>query len=272
MAEKDLREPAVAGRFYPANEAALRREVDAYLAGDAGEKTKALGVVSPHAGYMYSGAVAGAVLSRVAIPARVAILGPNHRGVGKRGAVAAARSWRTPLGEAPVDGELAAALVGASPLLELDDRAHRDEHSLEVQAPFLQRLRPDVAITPVCLGRLDAGECAEVGRALAEAIEEAGGDVLILASSDMTHYEPREAAETRDRLAIDAMLSLDPDRLLEVVERERITMCGVIPAAVMLHAALRLGAEEAILADYKTSGDVSGDYGSVVGYAGIVVA
>ena len=265
-----IRESAVAGSFYTRSAEKLAAEVDAYL-GDRGGAARAIGVVTPHAGYMYSGAVAGAVLGRVAVPDSVVVLAPNHRGLGARLALWGEGAWRTPLGEVAVDEDLAAAVLARTDALEADEVAHGPEHSLEVQLPFLQRANPACRIVPVLLGRADAAELETLGAAVAGAIRELGRECLLVASSDMTHYESAESAREKDRLAIDRVLGLDPAGLLEVVGARRITMCGVCPAAAMLWAAKALGAKKADLIRYATSGDVTGDMSEVVGYAGIAV-
>lgn len=262
------REPAVAGRFYSDDPAVLRREVDRFLAA-GGEKVRALGVVAPHAGYVYSGAIAGAVYARVEVPPRVIVLGPNHTGMGVPAALWPDGTWRLPTGEVRIDAALTAALSGG-PLVEADPEAHLIEHSLEVQVPFLARARPDVTIAALCLGHLRFAECEAVGRSVARAA--AGAGALVVASSDMSHYIPAAAAREKDQLAIERILALDPRGLYEVVHREKISMCGIIPATVMLLAALELGATRAELVRYGNSGDVSGDTRQVVGYAGLLVA
>lgn len=264
------RKPAVAGQFYPLNPKTLEREVSSLLV-PGGRKERAIGVVSPHAGYVYSGKVAGMVFSRIQVPAVVVILGPNHRGLGREIAVAARGSWEMPFGDVPVDEELARLIIESCESAAEDERAHAYEHSLEVQVPFIQQVRPDVSLVAIALGRLTLPECLALGRGLAEAVKRSGRDVLIVASSDMTHYEPAKDAERKDRLVIEKMLSLDPDGVYETVRDNRVTMCGVIPVTAMLAAARELGATKAELAGYMTSGDTSGDYGSVVGYAGVVV-
>jgi AmmeMemoRadiSam system protein B len=262
------REPAVAGRFYTDDPRALAREVDDFLA-VRGARAPAFGVVAPHAGYVYSGTIAGAVYATVSVPARVIVLGPNHTGLGRPEALWPAEGgWRTPLGVVPVDAALTGALAGG-PGVELDRAAHLREHSLEVQLPFLQRARPNVALAALCLGPLDLGECERLGRTVAGAAREAGA--LVVASSDMSHYVTAETAREKDQLAIDRILALDPEGLHRTVRRERIGMCGVIPATVMLFAARELGAARADLVRYGNSGDVSGDMRHVVGYAGLVV-
>lgn len=262
------REPAVAGRFYPADPGALRRDLDRFLA-PGGEKVRAVGVVAPHAGYVYSGAIAGAVYARVEVPRRVIVLGPNHTGMGTPAALWPGGAWRLPGGDVPVDPALTAALSGG-PLVEPDPEAHLFEHSLEVQVPFLARARPDVAIAALCLGHLRLSDCEEVGRSVARAAAQSGA--LVVASSDMSHYISAAAAREKDGRAIERILALDPRGLYEVVHREKISMCGIIPATVMLVAALELGATRAELVRYGNSGDVSGDTRQVVGYAGVLVA
>ena len=261
------REPAVAGRFYGEDPGALAREVDAWL--DAGApREPALGVVAPHAGYVYSGAIAGAVYARVAVPERVIVLGPNHTGLGAPASLWPDGAWRTPLGDVPLDEGLTAALA-AGPEVEGDREAHRLEHSLEVQLPFLQRSRPGVRVAALCLSHLSFAACERVAGAVARAGEAAGA--LVVASSDMSHYLPAETARTLDHRALARLLALDPEGLYEVVHRERITMCGIVPATVMLLAARARGATRAELVRYGHSGEVNGDDRRVVGYAGVVV-
>jgi len=262
------REPAVSGRFYTADPAALRRQLDRFLAAD-GERVRAKGLVAPHAGYVYSGAVAGAVYARVEVPPRVVVLGPNHTGLGRPAALWPGGTWRLPSGDVPVDPDLTAALA-ASPLVEQDPEAHLLEHSLEVQLPFLARVRPGVAIAALCLGPLRFEECEALGKHVARAAAAAGA--LVVASSDMSHYIPAAQAREKDQRAIERILALDPAGLYEVVRRERISMCGMVPATVMLVAALELGAARAELVRYANSGEVNGDTRQVVGYAGVLVA
>lgn len=262
------REPAVAGRFYAGDRGALEREVDRFLA-TGGEKVAAKGVVAPHAGYVYSGAIAGAVYARVEIPRRVVILGPNHTGMGRPAALWPGGTWHLPTGDVPVDAELTAALEGG-PLVERDPAAHLREHALEVQVPFLARARPGVTIAALCLGHLRYADCEAIGKTVARAARAA--DALVVASSDMSHYISAASARERDHRAIERILALDPRGLYDVVHRENITMCGIIPATVMLVAALELGASRAELVSYGNSGDVNGDMEQVVGYAGLMVA
>lgn len=268
--DQTVRSTAVAGAFYPGT----RRELESQLYSLVPEEVahhELLACIAPHAGYVYSGGVAGRLFAHLTVPRRVIILGPNHTGTGARVAVAPHEGWSTPLGEQPVDSELAQRLVDAVPTAEFDSRAHWREHSIEVQLPFLMRRRPDLEIVPVCLKHLRLEECFDLGRVIAELIAEIDEPVGIVASSDMSHYQSDEIARTLDHLAIAAAIARDPVALYETVHREGITMCGVIPAAVALTAANLLGAVGAHLVAYATSGDVSGDYSAVVGYAGVCI-
>jgi AmmeMemoRadiSam system protein B len=217
---------------------------------------------------MYSGPVAGATYARVDVPDRVVILCPNHTGVGKRVAAWPDGAWATPLGRIQVNEAMTRDLLQTG-LASPDREAHRYEHSLEVQLPFLQLRNPEVTIAAVCLGSLSFDRCEELGLQIARVARR--HQALVVASSDMSHYLPAATARAKDRLALDRVLALDPRGLHEVVSRERISMCGFVPATVMLVAALEMGAREAELVRYATSGDVTGDDRSVVGYAGVVV-
>ncbi len=265
-----IRQPAVAGQFYPGDPEELRRELKRLIAVQE-SRQRVLGVIAPHAGYLYSGAVAGRVYGAIEIPQTVLILGPNHHGVGARAALFPAGEWLTPLGSVPLDRKLAALLQKYTPTVEEDATAHRFEHSLEVQLPFLQYLRPDVTIVPLCVGFGDLASCRTLGEGVAKAIAAYGEPVLIVASSDMSHYESAAAAKKKDELAIREVLALDPTGLFKSCREHGITMCGVIPAVIMLVAALELGATSAELVHYATSGDVTGDNRQVVAYAGMTV-
>jgi MEMO1 family protein len=274
-----LRTPAVAGRFYPGRADELLHDVREYTSPAKAwvEKGRiaAIGCIAPHAGYIYSGGVAGAVYSRLEIPARCVILCPNHTGKGRPLAVMANTTWQTPLGEVEADGDLGARLLGRFPALQEDSAAHRGEHAIEVQLPFLQALRPELKIVPIAVGTSDFDVLRGLGEALADvigALEEGRKDrVLIIASSDMNHYESDAVTRVKDQKAIERVLAMDARGLWEVVLNEDISMCGFGPTIVMLTAAKLLGATAATLVKYATSGEVSGDYESVVGYAGIIV-
>jgi len=237
----------------------------------AGEKLAALGCIVPHAGYMYSGHVAGAVFARLQLPRRYIILCPNHTGRGQPLAIMSEGAWETPLGEASVDGELASALKAAFPLLREDAEAHRDEHALEVQLPFLQNLLPNFSFVPIAVGTSRYDVLEQLGEAIGDVLAVQKEPVLLVASSDMNHYESDEITRIKDRRALDRILELDPRGLYDVVTKQQVTMCGFGPAIAMLTAAKRRGARGAQLIKYATSGDVSGDRNLVVGYAGVAV-
>jgi len=266
----ESRSPAVAGMFYPAAKESLVRELDSLITPGL-EKRKALGVVSPHAGYMYSGMVAGDVYSIVSIPQKIILLGPNHTGLGTKASVMSKGRWVLPNGAVKIDSSLAERIIEGSSVVTSDDAAHLREHSIEVQIPFLIHERADIEIVPITLMRLDIDSCRDIGEAIADSIIASGDEVLVVASSDMTHYESRRSAEIKDKKAIEKILALDPEGLYDVVRRDDISMCGVIPATIMLIAATKLGAKKASLVKYATSGDVSGDYDQVVGYAGLTI-
>jgi AmmeMemoRadiSam system protein B len=265
-----IRPPAVAGSFYSADPKQLARDVDQHAAG-AVETIHALSCVIPHAGYMYSGHVAGAVYSSMRIPPRCILLGPRHYPRGEPMAILTEGSWQTPLGEAQIDSALARALAHACPRLREDAVAHQPEHSLEVQLPFLQRLVPDFRFVPVVLGTDRYPPLEELGHAVAEVIAAQAEPVLVIASSDMNHYESDAITRVKDNRAIAQILALDPRGLYDTVRSEGITMCGYAATVAMLVAVLDLGATKAQLIRYATSGDIFGDRDQVVGYAGIVV-
>lgn len=267
-----IRRPAVAGTFYPAEPGALESDLDRCLVKATLAKTKCLAVVVPHAGYKYSGAVAGEVYGRIEIPKRIVILSPNHTGEGVPFSLMSQGQWLTPLGLAKIDSEMAARFQAHCPLLQNDAAAHRAEHSLEVQIPFLQKLRPDFTFVPLTLGYLPYEKCELVGHALAQTIRETPEPALIVASSDMNHYEDQDTTEEKDFLAIGRIETLNPKGLYETVRDEQISMCGIIPTTVALVAALALGAKQAKLIRHATSGEVNGDYNAVVGYAGLMIS
>jgi AmmeMemoRadiSam system protein B len=265
-----LRQPAVAGRFYPADPAVLRADVKSYLSSPQ-ERIRAVGCIVPHAGYIYSGQVAGAVFSRIEIPQRSIVLCPNHTGRGHPLAVMDQGEWHTPLGSLAIDSDLAGQLLDAFPALAEDSDAHRSEHAIEVELPFLQVLRPGAKFVPIAVGTTRPLLLENLGEAIANVIQNSRSPVLIIASSDMNHYEDDATTRVKDRKAIDKILALDPRGLYETVVNESISMCGFGPAVAMLTAARKLGASKAELVQYATSADVSGDRDMVVGYAGIMV-
>jgi AmmeMemoRadiSam system protein B len=273
MTTNILRHPAVAGRFYPDDLDDLRSEVGDYLSQSSTKQhpVRALGCIAPHAGYMYSGHVAGAVFERVEIPARCIVLCPNHTGVGRALAIMSAGAWQTPLGDVPIDTGLAAALKERFPALQEDSTAHRAEHGVEVELPFLLSRQTELRFVPIAIGTGQFETLEQLGKALADVIAAQNDPILIVASSDMNHYESDVVTRVKDHRAIERILTLDPRGLYDVVTQQDISMCGFGPAVAMLTAARQLGAKSAELVKYATSGDVSGDRNTVVGYAGIVV-
>jgi MEMO1 family protein len=267
-----VRTPAVAGRFYPGRSDELLREIREYTSPAQTARVPALGCVAPHAGYIYSGHVAGAVYSRLQIPEHCIILCPNHTGKGVPLAIMTATAWQTPLGEVAASAELGTRLLQSFPALQEDSAAHRSEHAIEVQLPFLQAQQKHLHIVPITVGTSDFGVLRGLGEAVADVIDVSEKKVLIIASSDMNHYEPDALTRVKDHKAIERVLAMDARGLWEVVMNEDISMCGFGPTIVMLTAAEILGATTATLVRYATSGDVSGDRDAVVGYAGIIVA
>lgn len=270
-----IRQAAVAGQFYPGSAAEIDAQLDTLLRPVAAQ-SKAIAVVCPHAGWMYSGATAGIAYSRVHIPDRVILVGPNHHGVGSTYALCDAGAWQTPTGDVPIAEALAAELLDNCDLLAADTRAHAAEHSLEVQVPMLRRLNPKVQIVPVLIGGgwPEAGgrrELREIGAAIAQTVRELGQPVLLVASTDLNHYEDQQTSNIKDKLVLDAVVNLDEDGLMQRVKEVSVSMCGVAPTYIVLHAAKRLGATRAELLDYRTSGDVTGDLSAVVGYGAVVI-
>lgn len=268
------RPPAVAGTFYEGTPERLRAQVQACLADNAAPTTRErfIGAVAPHAGLMYSGHVAGALYGAAELPKRLIILCPNHTGLGHFAAINREGSWRTPLGDVPIDTPLADALMKKTALLREDGAAHSREHSLEVQLPFLQLLLPEFTFVPVCLGAPQYAMCEQIGNAIADVVASEKDGVGIVASSDLNHYEDQETTLRKDRLAIDQVLSVNPRALWRVVDEFDISMCGFIPTTTMLIAAKKLGATAGRLLKHATSGDINRDYSRVVGYAAIAVS
>jgi MEMO1 family protein len=266
-----LRLPAVAGRFYPSNPAELTAIIGRFTKTQSNvEKVAVKACLLPHAGYVYSGSVAGAVFARMTLPRKILILGVRHFPRGEQAAILSNGAWRTPLGDAPIDQPLAQALLAACPLLREDDVAHSQEHSLEVQLPFLQVLAPGFTFVPVALGTVRFEDLVSVGEALAEVMTGAREEILLLTTSDLNHYEDDATTRVKDRKAIERLLALDARGLYDTCRNERISMCGLGPAVSMIAALQRLGAKDAELARYATSADVSGDTSAVVGYAGMI--
>jgi AmmeMemoRadiSam system protein B len=266
-----LRLPAVSGRFYPSDPLELTALVHKYTKKDPPAKpARVRACLVPHAGYVYSGHVTGAVLGRIVLPRRILILGVRHYPRGEQAAILSNGAWRTPLGDAPIDEPLAVALRKACPLLREDSVAHSGEHSLEVQLPFLQVLAPGFTFVPIALGTVRFENLVSVGAAIGRVLENWKEDVLLLTTSDLNHYEDDATTRIKDRKAIDPLLALDSRRLYETCRSENISMCGLGPAVAMLTALNALGAKKSHLVKYATSAEVSGDRDAVVGYAGMI--
>jgi len=273
--------PAVAGRFYPASAEELEREVRGFLAVEPdrqeGEASAlaAVAVMAPHAGYVYSGGVAGKVFAGIEVPERVIIACPNHTGLGPRVSIIERGAYRIPGADVPIDHELAAAIKAEYGAASWDRQAHRFEHAIEVEVPFLLARQPALRIVPMVLSMVSEKDAMELGRALHRACQRldliAGRDVLLVASSDMSHFLPDRETRAVDRVALEPLLAFDPGGLYRTVTEKRITMCGYIPATAMLTFARAAGSGDPRLVDYATSAEAFGDTSRVVGYAGVVL-
>jgi MEMO1 family protein len=266
------RDPIVAGQFYPGSRHQWEPMVRRYLSGGEQAHSHTILAMAPHAGYIYSGSVAGQTLGRARLAPTVVMLGPNHTGRGAPLALWPEGSWKVPGAELLVEEELAERLLLEEPSVSRDIEAHRREHSLEVLVPFLWTLDPDVRIVPLCVAEDRIEVLRKAGEGLARVIKGWPGPVSILVSSDMSHYVSHDQAKARDSMALDAVLQLNPSGLYETVRSQGISMCGVLPMAMGLFAARILGGTKAELVSYATSGEVSGDYEQVVGYAGVIVS
>lgn len=266
-----LRLPAVAGQFYPANPQELATFVRRLTnQPNAQQKSHVKACLVPHAGYIYSGQVAGAVFAKIHIPRSVVILGVRHFPRGADAAIRSGGAWRTPLGDVHVNEKLATELKRACPLVAEDAIAHEREHSLEVQLPFLQALRPDLQIVPIALGTLQWVDLASVGTAIGRVIAAAEEDVLLLTTSDLNHYEDEATTQKKDAVAISQLEAMDARGLFEACRSESISMCGLGPAVAMIFALEKMGATRAEVVQHTTSAAISGDHRRVVGYAGML--
>jgi len=264
-----IRQAAVSGMFYPGNKNGLEKQLSELII-QAEEKKKIIGLISPHAGYVYSGGCAGRGFGQIKLPDKVIVLGVNHRGLGHSFAVDGNGAWRTPLGDCEIDQTLRSELVKDSNIFEIDSEAGREEHSLEVQVPFIQYLNPVAKIVPITVSSMDEDLLLAAGKEIADCLGK-NKDVLIVASTDMSHYVDADTAQVEDQKAINKILNLDPEGLLYTVVAEKISMCGVSPTVIMLSAAINMGAEKAEIAEYTHSGKVSGDYNQVVAYLSTLV-
>lgn len=258
-----IREPAVAGRFYTADPDALKADLDR-LCPKSTSTDRPWGVMAPHAGYLYSGKVAGAVYSRCDVPDEVVVLCPNHTGRGSKVSVWAEGVWRTPIGDVPVASARARRFLEALPDAKADRDAHAREHAIEVHVPFLRHRNPNVSIVPIVLGGLRWEECKRV----AEAITRVSEGALVVASTDMSHFIPAETARRLDELALREVDALNGNGLYDTVVRNDISMCGFIPTSCVIEAARLSGVKRSERSGYAHSGEVTGDASDVVAYAG----
>jgi hypothetical protein len=272
MASYKIRPASFAGQFYPAQAQDIKKLIVGFITPPA-VKVDCIACMLPHAGYIYSGKVASRTIAGINVKDKVILLGPNHTGSGAAYSIMTEGVWQTPLGDVNIDSVLAKSILEASEYLQEDSLAHASEHSLEVELPILQYFKKSFEIVPIAFMSDDLSVLKKIGKEIAGVITKNGlkDKVLLVASSDMTHYEPKDAAEKKDKIAIDAIIKLDPDKLIAEIARFNISMCGYAPAIVMLSAALALGAKDAKLVSYQTSFEATGDKSAVVGYAGITI-
>lgn len=264
------RQPAVAGSFYSNDAVQLKSDIEDFVIRGC-DKQPALGVVSPHAGYIYSGRVAGNLYSRIIIPDTVVILAPNHTGYGVPYSIWPGGQWHTPMGDVKIDEEVVEELIRVCNLLEKDQQAHLGEHAAEVQIPFIQYFNPRIEIVVMVISARNIADLKNIGKKLSQVLQKLRPGALVVASSDMTHHESQASANRKDKIAISEVLALNEDALYRKVQEMNITMCGIYPVVTMLVCSKERGATKAELVRYETSGDVTGDYDHVVGYAGIMV-
>jgi MEMO1 family protein len=272
MKNNQVRTPAAAGQFYPSSPDELKKLIAKFTPKDTAKKD-VIACILPHAGYIYSGQVAVETVAGVNLKDTIILLGPNHTGYGANFSINASGEWLTPLGSVKINSRLARAMIENCDLLAEDRLAHQYEHSLEVELPILQYFKRGIEIVPVAILSDNPQMLKKLGAGIARALKNSGTEksVTIIASSDMTHYEPQEVAEKKDKAAIEAIIGLDEDKLLRKIAELNITMCGYAPAVAAITAAKLLGAKNARLVKYQTSGDTTGDKTSVVGYAGITI-
>ncbi len=275
------RKPSVAGTFYEGDAEALRNRIEWCFHHELGpgeiptlgDKRGLKGAIAPHAGYVYSGPIAAHTYYKIAgdgFPETFLILCPNHTGMGSGVSIMKKGEWLTPLGSVKIDEEFAEALLDRSNILDIDNSAHLMEHSCEVHLPFLQYFRSEFKIVPICMWMQDIETAREIGEAIADATTDSGTDALVIASTDFTHYESSEVAQKNDHKVLEAILSLNEARMYEIIYELNVSMCGYGPVATSIVAGKKQGAEESELLKYATSGDLTGDYSSVVGYASII--
>jgi len=283
MKKLEIRKPAVAGSFYAGDLKSLNRQIERCFLHKIGpgeiplvstqRQNNIIGLISPHAGYMYSGPVAANGFYKIALdgaPDTVIILGPNHRGIGEDVSIMAEGKWETPLGELKIDTDIAESILRNSKIIKNDKKAHQFEHSIEVQLPFIQYIfGKNIKFVPICMTRQDINTDVEIAQSICSSVVDK--NILIIASSDFTHYEPQESAINIDKQAINAILNFDPKRLYDMIYQQKLSMCGPGPITVMLNICEILSAKKVELLKYATSGDITGMYDQVVGYASIII-
>ena len=268
-----IREPVVSGKFYSSNKDSLKKQLSGFTKETA--KKDAIACIMPHAGYVYSGKVATQTAASVNIKENIILLGPNHTGLGGSFSISPEGKWKTPFGDIEINSKISEHLIKECPLIKEDSSAHAYEHSLEVELPILQFLSGrEFSIVPVILMPAEKEKYENISQAIYKAISDLGikDKTLIVASTDMTHYESHDSAKQKDSLAIEAILSLDEDALIKQISKHNISMCGYVPVVITIMAAKKLGAKNAELILYETSAEASGDYDAVVGYAGITIS
>ncbi len=266
------REPVVAGKFYSGSPEGWKKEVAQYLSLDQNKPTqKALLAMLPHAGYIFSGGVAGRTLSQTQISETVLLLGPNHTGQGSRISVWPDGTWKLPGTYLQVESELAREITSADTSFKSDYSGHMFEHSLEVILPFLWMINNNIKIVPISVAEPELSTLLQAGKSLASVLQSWSHAVSIIVSSDMSHFIPSEQAKSKDDLALQAIRELDPEKLYSTVRENNISMCGVFPMTIGLCIAKEFNATQAELIDYANSGNLTGDYSQVVAYAGMLI-
>ncbi len=266
-----IRNSIVSGQFYPSNRESLNKMIEAFKPKDS-SKISAKGVILPHAGYIYSGKVAVVTLAKVLKKTKIIILGPNHSGLGAKFGLWAKGSWKTPYGNIEIDEELAQRILDKEGVIAEDYLAHQGEHSIEVELPILKYFFKEFKFVPIACSRANIKDYQKAASQIFEAIKNEKEDILVVVSTDLTHYEPDASARRKDRLAIDAIVNLDEENLVSQIRKENITMCGEPSVSIALGCLKKMGARKSQVILYQTSGDTSGDYSSVVGYTGMVIS
>lgn len=265
-----IRNPIVAGKFYPKSADELKSMIKEFVP-DKTTQSYAKAMILPHAGYMYSGKVAAQTVAKILAKPRVILLGPNHTGKGQSFALWDKGSWLTPFGPIPIDEPLAKNILANPGPITADYQAHIYEHSLEVELPILQFFWQNFLITPICCQTSSLKNYQQIAQQIYQAVKSIKDEIILIASSDMTHYEPDTVARKKDRLAMESIINLDADQLIKTVKQEDISMCGIAPVAIMIECAKLLNSRKANVVLYQTSGDVTNDLDAVVGYAGIII-